>query len=258
MKEKLKVCIIIGILLAPSIALSQTVVAWGDSLTAGVGEIPWPEQFSSLSGVSTLNRGVSGDTSTQILTRFLAEPATFNDFTVIWAGRNNYTEPNTVMSDIALMVSTLTTSNYFILGAINGNYGGYESIGGTGYSFITELNSNLASAYGSRFIDIRTSLMNSYDPFSSQDMSDLARDIVPSSLRSDNIHLNADGYAVVANAVYARYSMVPLPSAVWLFGAGLIGLLGISERRKSKLAQDREVQTSTTSMIRGNHLSTSP
>jgi lysophospholipase L1-like esterase len=231
---KLQNFLIIGILLSPSIALSsQVVVAWGDSLTAGVGGEAWTKQFASLSGVTTLNRGVGGDTSTQIANRFFAEPTLFNDFSVIWAGRNNYTDPSTVKYDIAAMVSSLSTQNYLILGVINGNYGGYESIGGTGYSLITGINSDLAATYGSRFIDIRATLVSSFNPFSSQDLSDIARDIVPSSLRSDSIHLNSAGYSIVANTVYAAYSPVPLPSASWLFASGL-ALLQFTRRKKQK------------------------
>jgi hypothetical protein len=222
-----------------SIAPDQTVVAWGDSFTQGAGGTSWTQQFANLSGVTTLNRGVGGNTSTQIADRFLAEPSLFNNFTVIWAGRNNYSDPQTVESDIARMVSSLTTPNYLILGVINGNYGGYESVGavGAGYAFITGIDSYLATTYGNKFIDIRTTLVNSYNPLSAQDVSDFARDIVPSSLRSDAIHLNTAGYGIVANAVYTAYSAatmpapVPLPPAFALYVSGLL-LLGATRFKK--------------------------
>ncbi len=60
MKAKLKLLIIMGTLLSPSIALSsQTVVAWGDSLT-GKNSSSYPAQFAALSGITTLSRGVGG------------------------------------------------------------------------------------------------------------------------------------------------------------------------------------------------------
>lgn len=203
-----------GVFFLPGLAAGETVVAWGDSLTAGTGGTAWTTQFATLSGVTTLNRGVGGNTSTQIETRFLAEPTHFGDFAVIWAGRNNYTDPTTVKSDIATMVSSLTTTRYLILGVINGNYGGYESVGGAGYNTILQLNADLAATYGSHFIAIRDILVNSYNPLSTQDVSDFARDIVPTSLRSDNVHLNTAGYGIVANAVYSGYLAIPEPSAV--------------------------------------------
>ena len=32
---------------------------------------------------------------------------------------------------------------------------------------------------------------------------------------------------------YASFTVVPVPAAVWLFGSGLIGLIGIARRKKS-------------------------
>lgn len=218
--------IIVGVIwLLPHFAVGETVVAWGDSLTAGAGGTAWTTQFATLSGISTLNRGVGGNTSTQIEARFMAEPSHFGDFTVIWAGRNNYTDPTTVQSDIASMVSALTTTRYLILGVINGNYGGYESVGGEGYGAITQLNSDLAAIYGSHFIDIREILVSSYNPLSSQDVSDLARDIVPTSLRSDNVHLNTTGYGIVANAVYTEYLAMPEPNTLTLLSVSFLLVL---------------------------------
>lgn len=221
---KIKLHLLAAILALPCMALSApTVTAWGDSLTAGAGGTPWPTQFAALSGVTTNNRGVGGNTSAQILTRFLAEPARFGDFTVIWSGRNNVhttgtTGPSFVLADIATMVSQLTTSNYLILGVLNGDYGGWDSVGGEEYADIISLNNSLAATYGNKFIDIRKILVDSYNPLSPQDVSDHARDITPTSLRSDALHLNTAGYAVVADAVYTAYEAVPEPGT-WAFMA---------------------------------------
>jgi len=177
-----------------------------------------------------------GQTSTQIAARFFAEPDLFGDFALIWAGRNNYGERITVESDIASMVSSLTTPNYLILGVINGNYPSEYKGHNWGYLTMTGLNSDLAATYGSRFIDMRTILVNSYNPSSSQDLIDFSHDVVPSSLRTDRVHLNAAGYAIVAQTVYTAYTSVtavPLPSAIWLFGTGL-GLLSFTRRKKSQ------------------------
>lgn len=205
------------------------VVAWGDSLTAGAGGVPWTTQFQNLSGVETLNRGVGSDTSTQVRERMLAAPEHYASFAVIWVGRNNYTDPSTVVADVAAMVGALTTPQYLVLAVTNGDYGGWESRGGEGWQYITQIDSALAANYGSRYLDVRSLLVESYDPTSAQDLSDHARDIVPTSLRSDPVHLNSAGYGVVAGAVYERYqalvSAVPEPQtwALWLAGAAAAG-----------------------------------
>jgi hypothetical protein len=45
---------------------------------------------------------------------------------------------------------------------------------------------------------------------------------------------NADGYDLnIVSAAGAPTSPIPIPSAVWLFGTGLIGLIGIARRKKA-------------------------
>lgn len=183
---------------------SLSVAFWGDSLTAGSGGTPFPDAFYTLTGYGIFNGGVGGETSTQIKTRLLADAARRPWLTVIWAGRNNYADPNTVKADIAAMVAALGHDRYLVLGVINGNYNPYEYSGGAGWTFITQLNTDLATIYGSHFVDIRALLVASYDPGTPQDVTDHANDIVPSTKRSDAIHLNTAGYLFVAQQVNAR------------------------------------------------------
>jgi lysophospholipase L1-like esterase len=240
MKSINKYFLVIITLLSPSIALSETLVAWGDSLTAGAGGTPWTQQFTSLTGITTINEGIGGQTSTQIADRFLSQPALFNDFTVIWVGQNNPGNYAIVENDIFSMVSQLTTSNYLVLGVLTGDYPipntntGYESIGSLGYSGLIGLNSELANIYKNHFININTILVNSYNQTLPQDVNDFNQRIVPASLRSDSIHLNTAGYNIVANSVYSGYlnvTAVPLPSAIWLFGSALAGFIGFNRRQ---------------------------
>ena len=91
---KTLIALICGLAL-PSVALGDSVTAWGDSMTPGT-TTGWPAQFAALSGTTMNARGVGGETSTQIKTRFMAESARWGDFTIIWAGRNNYGYPATV------------------------------------------------------------------------------------------------------------------------------------------------------------------
>lgn len=185
-----------------------TISTWGDSLTQGSGAssaaYSYPSVFELQSGFNTINGGVPGETSTQIKTRFDAATSQRNNSTIIWAGRNNYFYPNTVLSDIASMVSSLNASgnsNYLILSVLNGYYLPQEASGGAGYNIITNLNATLASTYGSKYLDVRSFLVSLYNPANTNDVQCHNLDIPPLSLRSDDIHLNDAGYAAVANYI---------------------------------------------------------
>jgi hypothetical protein len=183
--------------------------AWGDSLTAGAGGTPWPDVFNQVEGPASMrNEGVGGDTSTQIRTRFLAaSPATLNNVQVIWAGRNNFGSPTTVKADIAAMIAALGHTRYLVLGIVNQD--DVTEYSGSAYlTIIDQLNTDLATLYGDKFIDIRRILIDKGLAMAgltatAQDTTDIANDVPPSSLRSDTLHYNSYGYAVVGQVVHA-------------------------------------------------------
>jgi hypothetical protein len=50
----------------------------------------------------------------------------------------------------------------------------------------------------------------------------------------DNFGVNKDNVSVFAWAVHSgNVSEVPIPAAVWLFGSGLLGLVGVARRKKA-------------------------
>lgn len=140
---------------------------------------------------------------------FTIEPsysdANQESISVIWAGRNNFRYPENIYSDIDAMISHKKSINkkYIILSVINGDYPS-EKIGSTEYHFFEEIRNYLADKYGSHFLDIWQLLVDSYNPAEPQDVIDYSAGIVPYSLRNDSIHLNAAGYTIVANAIYAK------------------------------------------------------
>jgi lysophospholipase L1-like esterase len=190
-------------------------VAWGDSLTAGQGSTggsgsndAYPHRFEALARRSVLNKGVAGETSTQIKDRLVAVPLLATRPSIIWAGRNNLSSPSTVVADIATMIAALGHSNYLVLSVLNGSG---EATGSANYTDIATINTALASTYGARYVDVRSHLVSLYNPGDPTDVTDHANDIPPTSLRSDTLHLNDAGYQAVANKVFQ-----------------LIGLLGVS------------------------------
>ena len=212
---KIKLLLFAAILLLPWLNVSAVVSGWGDSLTAGSGApagMSYLEQFQTLSGQAIYKQGWGGSNSTWIKDQFLLQTNHWGDqYIIIWSGRNNYNAPATVKADIAAMVAHMTTTNYLIMGILNGNYAS-EIKGQSGYNTITTLNADLAATYGDKFLDIRRLLVDSYNPASNLDVIDFNNDIVPSSLRADNIHLTAAGYGIVAQKVYAKYPAAPAGS----------------------------------------------
>ena len=160
------------------------IAAWGDSLTAGTGGTPYPSQLQTLNGRASYNGGFGGDTSTQIATRFLADSTHRSWQTIIWAGRNNYSSPTTVLADIASIVAALPTpKNFLVLSVLNGDYA-LEYSGQSNYNVIIALNAALASAYPNNYLDVRAAIVASYSVGNAQDVIDHGHDVPPSSLRS--------------------------------------------------------------------------
>jgi lysophospholipase L1-like esterase len=160
--------------------------AWGDSLTAGNEDgsgVTYPNALTALYSPTrtVVNEGVGGETSSQILTRFQALPASWNFPTLIWVGRNDSGSPATVIANVATMVSDLTTQEYVILSVLNGEG---EGTGSAAYNNIATINASLASTYGSRYLDVRSTLVAAYNPANGADVIDHTNDIPPFSLRA--------------------------------------------------------------------------
>jgi lysophospholipase L1-like esterase len=177
----------------------QDIACWGDSLTQGAGGKAFASFLQeNYKDRHVFNYGMGGQTSSQIKNRFMAGQDKWADVTIIWAGRNNFGKPAQVLGDIADMVSKLRTRRFLILGVLNMNV---EIKGTSADRIISRLNSDLAAAYPSNFIDMRSALVAAYDPKSPQDVADHANDVPPSSLRSDKIHLNSAGYEFVSKKI---------------------------------------------------------
>lgn len=209
-------------------ASAATIVAWGDSLTFGTGAIDYGKKsyrtwFSELSGATVINKGVGGESSTQIRDRLIAPEAEElrKEFTIIWAGNNNPDATDKwVQRHIAQMIAALGHDNYLIIGVINRSTAPKDS---TTWNNINIINADLKTTYGTRFVDVRPLLVSSYNPSIAQDVIDHENDVIPNSLRNDNIHLTTEGYRIVAQAVYSAYlTVIPEPKAYALLVSFLL------------------------------------
>jgi len=192
---------------------NTSIAAWGDSLTFGTAQTNYPGTLSSLTTKYVYNGGVPGDTSTEISARMLADPAKHVWPTIIWAGRNNFSDSSTVESDVASMVAALQAAGntkYLILGILNG---AGEPSGSTNYIKITSINNHLATAYGNHFLDVLRYLVQfalgdaGVTP-TGQDLTDISNDIPPTSLRADGVHPNDRGYRVIAQYLYENIDLL--------------------------------------------------
>lgn len=164
---------------------------WGDSLTVNVDSA-----VDAQTSYKIYNGGVGGEDSAEIKTRFLAaSPERRREKVLIWVGTNGVYA--SVVADVAAMVAALDHDNYLIFPPMNGDYASHR-IGGADHDTIVGIGTSLAAVYGDKYFDIRGYLVSLYDPGVPQDVIDFADDIVPSSLRVDNIHLTAAANNLVA------------------------------------------------------------
>ena len=133
---------------------------------------------------------------------------TANDGMVItWMGRNNYESMFAeVMRDQQQFTQWITTLNkqQIVIGITNT---ANEPRGSANYDAILRVNSELAAAYPGRYFDamrylIDHGLSDAGITPTAQDLTDISKDIIPSSLRIDNTHFNAVGYQLIANQLY--------------------------------------------------------
>ncbi|WP_427912300.1 SGNH/GDSL hydrolase family protein [Ramlibacter sp. MMS24-I3-19] len=193
--------------LASNVALSSSIALWGDSLTAGYGP-----QLQTLEGSRPVfNGGVIGETSMQIADRQVADTAHRDWVTVFWYGHNNLKDPPhidlqrdpaQVKADIARSVATLAPGNthFLVLSVVNQDLPG-ERRGEPVYQAILQLNADLAAAYPNNYVDIRSWLVAQANPNHPDDAASLQADLPARSLRWDEVHLTADGYAVLAKKI---------------------------------------------------------
>ncbi|MCG5278414.1 SGNH/GDSL hydrolase family protein [Providencia rettgeri] len=126
---------------------------------------------------------------------------------IFWIGRNNqfWNNPEPIFRDIAAMINYLNVSlkRSIVISLCNT---AAEPKGSSRYNAMLDINSRLAQVYGDKFIDVRTYLITKglsdagIAP-TTQDVTDISNDIIPTSLRSDDTHLNATGYALVGKYI---------------------------------------------------------
>lgn len=156
-------------------------------------------------GVLTFTRSASGSAVTFNRPTKLIVNATENynlksDISVIWVGTNNTGDSiDVVITCIKNMIATLKNDKYIILGLTSKNL----------FNDIVNRNFAMANAFGKHFLNIRDYLLaygldDANITPTTQDTDDIANGEIPTSLRSDSVHLNDYSYPIVANQVYKK------------------------------------------------------
>jgi acyl-CoA thioesterase I len=161
----------------------QSIVAFGDSLTAGYGAgegEDYPSKLSTLIGRSVVNAGVSGDTTQQALARIDADVLEENPrLVIVGLGGNDFLQ--------GVPIETTEASLRSIVRKIH-DRGSMVLL--LGYKF-PSLQKNYGAMY-ERVADDEECLL----------VEDLLDGILSDpSLKSDEIHPNAKGYALLAERI---------------------------------------------------------
>ena len=174
---------------------------WGDSIT-----IPVAANLSVMVGSRTVFDGSGiGETSGQVAARALADTSRRTWIAVIWAGHNNIQlgSPGSVVPDITSMAKQLGASdgNRFVILSLNNAATASGIRGGADYNMVMQINAQLKAAFPNNYFDIRSALISHYNPASAQDVADFNNDVVPTSLRYDEIHLRQEGSSLAAQLI---------------------------------------------------------
>jgi hypothetical protein len=127
---------------------------------------------------------------------------------IFWEGRNSLFSKAVILSNIAGQVATVPAGQtYLVLSIPNENIQS-EWPGSATYEEIVDVNNQLASTYGSHYLDIRHVLVESYDPTLITDVSDYSHDELPTSLRA------IEGTTTLADAIGPADTTLTLNSTV--------------------------------------------
>lgn len=172
--------------------MPPNIAVWGDSMAYGF----IPQLRSIYPDRSVYDGSVLSQTSTQIAARMTADTEHREWITILWYGSVNRPESETIKLDLARSVAALgQNARYVIFSAFNQDL---DTVGTLIHTAMVQMHADLAALYPDNFIDMRRYVVDAYDPNSAADRADFAKDIPPTSLRWDDIHLRDEGYLYIA------------------------------------------------------------
>ena len=167
-----------------AVSVSDTILAFGDSLTAGYGTEPensYPSVLAELSGRRVVNAGISGETTSEGLLRFAETLDTHNPkLLILLEGGNDILQnlsATEAKNNLSLMLQEAKARNISVV-------------------FLGVPEKNLFSSAAPFYAE----LAEEHKVVFKKDL--IAKLLKSPSLKSDSIHLNAKGYRKMAEGIH--------------------------------------------------------
>ena len=239
-------------------ATFSDVYIFGDSLSdtsAGLsdGDL-WPVYFAPQVGASYdagSNYAVAGATTADLVSQvssYQADTTTAdpNALYVVWAGGNDIFGGVSATDAANNLINTISTLSSF--GAENFLVPNLPDLGlvpaGGGSSIFTDasilFNSTIDLAYSASSNVLVADIFGLHQSALADPSAFGLTNVTDSCLSTgadcttyflwDNLHPTTAGHSLIADAFVS--TVVPVPAAVWLFGSGLIGLIGVARKKK--------------------------
>jgi hypothetical protein len=167
---------------------------WGDSLAWAMAN-----RWGQTPGFAFYNGAALAASADQTARQVAADTAHRDWINIIWCGSVYRTDTEATKRGVAAAIASLRPNDRFlVLSPHNATTTDPFVFEPPAHDEIVRVNRELAQLYPDNFVDVRSYLIDRYDPAIPQDVTDRANDVPPFSLRYDMIHLNDDGYLLVA------------------------------------------------------------
>jgi len=261
-------CLFLLALSKPTWAITVSeLYIFGDSLSdtngttqGGLSNGPlWPFYLSPQLGITydpATNFAQGGATTSNLATQIFLYQSTVvsadpNALYVVWAGGNDIaanspgtTAANNVINAVNTLASFGATQflvpNMPDMGLVP--IDGMGSLTGAAIDFNNVIDAKYTGSTAVTVVDVfglhheviadpsAFGLINATDPCAFS--TDCFTDTTAPYLFFDNLHPTTIGHSIIADRFAVTLAAVPLPHAVWLFGSGLLGLVGVARRKR--------------------------
>lgn len=167
---------------------------WGDSLTAGDrGTNSVPYHLEQSTGLTVVNQGFGGQTSTEIKDRVLASSGDSADLNIFWVGTNDLQNgtPELIVPNLQTMAAWVTDvgGRFLVIPPYSWDQSPYWKPDGANYTIREDIVAQMKSLFGPRYVYLYEYLVDLYDSGDAQQVIDFGHYIIPYIYRDDVVHV---------------------------------------------------------------------